>query len=118
METAFRAIEMRTKPRYPILQRCCVHSAQAAFPIILYCIGYNISATGIAVTLPVRLDKGTMLTIEAWDLPRACPLQVRVVHLKQVKLFWFTGCELTKRLSDAELRIWQSGSTDWLDDHK
>src|SRR5207237_898345 len=105
-------------PRQPILQRCFVNPAETALPNAWKCIIYNISATGIGITLPVRLQDGTLLTIEAWRLPRACLLQARIVQTKQVDFCWFTGCELLKRLSDAELQIWCSGPRDWLDAHK
>lgn len=82
------------------------------------CIGYNISATGIGITLPVRLQPGTLLTLQAWGLPRARPLQVRIVHAKQVEFVWFTGCEFVTKPSDAQLGIWRSGPLNWLDDHK
>jgi hypothetical protein len=112
------SIEMRTATRCRILQRCFVHPANASAPQPWQCIAYNISATGIGVAMPIRLQEGTALSIQAFNLPRACPLQVRIVHTKQVDLHWFTGCEMIKCLSDAELRIWQSGPLDWVDDHK
>jgi hypothetical protein len=112
------SIEMRTATRGRILQRCFVHPANASATQAWQCIAYNISATGIGVAVPIRLQEGTVLSIQAFNLPRACPLQVRVVQPKQVDLLWFTGCEMVKCLSDAELRIWQSGPLDWVDDHK
>jgi PilZ domain len=111
-------IEMRTAARYRILQRCFVHCAKAAAPQAWQCIAYNISETGIGVTLPISLQEGTVLSIQAWNLPRACPLQARIVKTREVEFLWFTGCELVKSLSDAELRIWRSGPLDWLDHHK
>jgi hypothetical protein len=111
-------IEMRAAPRYPLLQRCFVHPDGADAAKAWRCIAYNISATGIAVTLPTKPAPGAMLTMQAWGLPRARTLRARVVHTKLVDFFWLTGCELVGRLSDAELRVWQSGPRDWLDKAK
>jgi len=113
VETRISQIEKRSAPRYPILQRCFVHPAESPAHEAWPCIAYNISATGIGVTLPVRLQEGTVLTIEAWGLPRACSLQARTIRARLVGLDWFTGCELIKRLSDAELQIWSSGPLNW-----
>ena len=41
--------------------------------------------------------------------------KVRVVRTKHVDSWWFTGCKLTKRLSDVDLGIWCSGPLDWPD---
>jgi hypothetical protein len=61
------------------------------------------------------LSEGTLLTIEAWNLPRACPLRVRVVQAKPVEHVWFTGCEFLSRLPGPDLNIWRSGPLDWVD---
>ena len=53
--------------------------------------------------MPVRLPEGTVLTIQAWGLPRARTLKARVVQAKKVDALWFTGCELPTRLTDVEL---------------
>jgi hypothetical protein len=108
---------MRAAPRYRILQRCFVHPAKASAREGWQCIAYNISATGIGVTLPVKLQDGTVLSIRALGLPRACPLQVRIVRTTPIEFLWFTGCELLNRLSDADLTAWSSGPLDWRDDH-
>ena len=115
VEKRIGEIERRTAPRFGILQRCFVYPVQASATDAWRCIAYSISGTGIGVTLPIPLHEGTVLTIEAWGLPRACPLKVRITQTKQVDFFWFTGCELLKRLSDAELSIWRNGPVDWLD---
>jgi hypothetical protein len=112
------AIEMRTAFRSPILQKCFAHPVKTSLAEAWRCVAYSISATGIGVTLPISLQERTVLAIQAWNLPRACPLKVRVVQAKQVDFLWLTGCELIQRLSDAELSIWQSGPRDWLDDYK
>jgi hypothetical protein len=111
-----RRIEMRTGPRHRILQRCFATIANAAASDTWRSISYNISATGIGITLPLKLRVGTLLTIQAWGLPRACTLQVRIAHAREVDFVWFTGCEFSKRLSNAQLQVWQSGPLDWLDD--
>ena len=95
IETGTSRIDMRNAVRHPILQRCFVRPARAPVPQPWQCIAYNISATGLGLTLPVQLPEGTVLTIEAWKLPRACPLQVRIVQTRLVELFWFTGCDRT-----------------------
>jgi hypothetical protein len=118
LEPGTRRVEMRTGPRYRILQRCFANAAGDAASEPWRCIGYSISATGIGITLPVQLHEGTLLSLQAWGLPRACPLQVRIVQTKQVDLVWFVGCEFIKRLADAQLEIWRSGPLDWLDDQE
>jgi hypothetical protein len=107
---------MRGAPRYPIFQRCLVHPGNVSALQAWQCIAYNISATGIGVALPVRLQEGTVLTIQAWDLRGACLLQARIVYTRPVQFLWFTGFELLTRLSDSELEIWLSGPRDWLHD--
>src|SRR5207253_7140403 len=89
-------VEMRTAPRRRILQRCFVLTANAAASDAWRCVAYSMSATGIGIALPKQLPEGTVLTIQAWGLPRACSLQVRVVRTKHVDSWWFTGCKLTK----------------------
>lgn len=115
-EAGVRRIEMRTGARYRILQRCFASIATAPPTETWRSIGYNVSATGIGITLPVRLRQGTLLTIHAWGLPKACALQVRVAHTRKVDSVWFTGCEFVKRISSAQLDIWRSGPLNWLDE--
>jgi hypothetical protein len=118
--TGIGSIDMRTTPRHHILQRCFVQTAGApqAAAQPWQCVAYSISATGLGVTLPVRLPEKAVLTIHAWSLPRAAPLRVRIVHQRQVEFLWFAGCELLTRLSEPELHAWCSGPTDWVDDYK
>jgi hypothetical protein len=118
VETGVSRIEMRTTVRYPILQRCFVYPANVAAYQAWQCIAYNISATGIGVTLPIRLQDRTLLAIQAWSLAGACTLQVSIVHTKLIEHLWFTGCEFLERLPDRTLQIWRSGPLDWLDDCK
>ncbi len=108
-------IEMRTATRHPILQRCFVRPANASERQAWQCVAYNISSTGIGVTLPTELAEGTVLAIEAWNLPGACPLQVRILQAQPIETVWLTGCEFMQRLSDADLHIWRSGPMDWMD---
>jgi hypothetical protein len=112
--TAPSGIERRGAPRFAILQRCLVRPPHAAGPEDWHCIVYNISATGLGLTLPLPLQPGTLLEIQAWDLAAAPPLLARVVRTNPVQFLWFCGCELLKPLSEAELRAWQQGPTDWL----
>jgi hypothetical protein len=97
------------------LQRCLVKPSQAHGPDDWRCIAYNISATGLGLTLPLPLEPGTILDIEAWGLADAPPLRARIVRTTPVAFVWFCGCELLDRLSDAELHAWQKGPTDWLE---
>jgi hypothetical protein len=111
-----RLVDRRAAERFRILQRCFVHPAGAAEGAEAWrCIAYNLSATGVGVALPIRLPIGTVLTIQAWNLPRARPLAVRVVRVTPVEHAWFAGCELLERLSDGDLQIWCNGPLDWLD---
>jgi hypothetical protein len=113
-ETGISRVEMRIAPRFPILQRCFVLASGGAQ--VWRCIAYNVSATGIGITLPDQLPEETVLTIQAWDLPESRPLQARIVHSRPVESVWFTGCEWIKFLSDDELETWSGGPTDWVDD--
>lgn len=111
-------VEMRVGPRKPILQRCFVYPARKSAPQVWRCIAYNISTTGIAIALPMALPQGTILSVEPWDLPKAPALRVRIIHARTVDFYWFTGCELLKRLSETELEAWCSGSIDWPQNHE
>src|SRR5947209_7465183 len=115
VERAFSGIEMRTAPRHFIMQRCFVQSANSATPAAWRCIAHNISLAGMGITLPNQLPEGTLLTVHAHELPRSSPLSARIVRTRSVEFVWFTSCEFIKPLTDAELRIWCSGPTGWLD---
>jgi hypothetical protein len=116
--------ELRRGTRFSILQRCLVRPTSlsvtdgALAPEGWQCMAYNISATGIGIALPLILCEGTELSIQRWDLPGLAALTARIVHTKPVDFLWFAGCALSKRLSDAELEIWKSGSASWMDKHK
>ena len=113
--TEFSGVDLRGSIRFPILQRCLVHPPQASPTQAWQCIAYNISETGVGVTLPLQLRLGAVLSIQAWGLSGARSLQVRVIHTRQVEYLWFTGCQLLKPLSAHELRTWCSGPTNWVD---
>jgi hypothetical protein len=113
--TGISNVDMRTATRQQMLQRCFVHSAKAGGPQAWRCIAYNISATGIGLALPVQLNEGTVLTIRAWELPRAGDLQACVVRATLIESYWFTGCEFVRRLKDSEVRVWSSGALDWVE---
>jgi hypothetical protein len=107
-------VEYRNTPRFPILQRCLVQVQGASGGGSWRCIAFNVSVTGIGLTLPCSLQAGTVLEIKAWELPAAPVLKAKVVHSKLVEFTWFCGCELIGRLSDTELQAWMSGPLDWL----
>ncbi len=117
-ETGISRVEMRIAPRFPILQRCFVHPLPPRAAQPWRCIAFNVSKTGVGVTLPFQLPEGTLLTIEAWNLTGSRPLQARVIHSRPVESLWFTGCELVRYLSDDELDVWCSGPTDWVESEK
>jgi hypothetical protein len=108
------AFELRRVPRYPTLQRCNVWPPGAEGPTGLPCIAYNISASGVGITLPLPLPKGHLLRIVPFALPGARPLRARIVHLRPVEFLWFCGCEFEEPLSEAEVQIWRVYRTDWM----
>jgi PilZ domain len=122
LEPTVSAIDLRHDERFRILQRCLVLPANLAptegapAPEGWHCIAYNISATGIGITLPLNLREGTELTIRAWGLHGVDVLTARIIHTKAVGFLWFAGCELSKRLSEAELEIWKNASASWVDE--
>ena len=77
-------------------------------------IAYNVSVSGIGVTMPFAPQLGTILQIQAWDLATTTILQARVVRTAPVEFPWFCGCELTDWLGQEELQAWLSGAQDWL----
>jgi PilZ domain len=111
-------LERRAAPRHSILQRCLVwpgiRGADPRLPGGWPCIAFDISSTGIALTLPIPLHRGKVLEVEAWGLPKAQLLQVRVLRTVPVAFLWFCGCELAQPLDEEELRAWMMGPRDWL----
>jgi hypothetical protein len=104
------AVERRRGPRHPIQQRCLVRPPGSALPDAWRCIAFNISASGIGLTLPLPLGPGTVLDIEPCDRPGARPVRARVAHTRRLEFLWLAGCELVRPLSAAELHAWLVGT--------
>lgn len=101
-----QAVEFRSAPRYRILQRCFVRPTNVAAAEAWRGIVFSLSATGAGVTVPLAVERGAEVDIEAWKLPGAPPLKARVVHVSRLEFVWLAGCELTRRLADDELAAW------------
>jgi hypothetical protein len=103
---AVPVIERRTVPRYDILQRCFVwpHASPRVEP--WRSIVYNISSSGLGITMPFPPQPGTIFQVEAWGLPGARTLEVRVLRTTAVEFLWFCGCEFTNPLPVETLRTW------------
>ena len=100
------AVERRAAVRYPLLRRCLVRPEAASGTGDWNGIAYNLSTTGIGLTLPCPLRAGTVLVIEPWG-PGAPPaLRARVVRSHPVAFTWFHGCELANPLGDEGLQDW------------
>jgi hypothetical protein len=97
-----------------ILQRCVERPLGAPREQGWKTIAFDVSETGLGITLPTELAEGTELEIEAWELSKAEPLYVRVIRSKRVDCVWLTGCKSVTRLSDDNLRAWMSGPQDWV----
>jgi hypothetical protein len=108
------SVEFRQRHRFHILQRCLVWVHSASGGEGWHCIAFSISAGGIGLTLPCALQPGTVLQIQAWDLPKAPSLKAKIAHIKPVQFVWFCGCELVNPLHETELQAWMSGPDDWL----
>ena len=78
------------------------------------CIAYNISETGIGLTLPLPMQPGSVMEVEAWGLPAARVLRVCVVRTTPVEFAWFCGCQLLQPLAPEELKAWLMGPHNWL----
>jgi hypothetical protein len=117
-ETGISRVELRIAPRYPILQRCFAQPVAPPEPQAWRCIAFNVSATGIGIALPVELPEGTLLTVQAYNLPGTSTLQARVIHSRPVESLWFTGCEWLAFLSEDELENWCSGPMDWVENQQ
>jgi hypothetical protein len=65
----------------------------------------DVSATGIGLYLDRRYPADTVLMIEPLA-PGVPALLARVMHVTPDKRGWLHGCELSVRLSPAELRCW------------
>ena len=106
-----QAVEFRAAQRYRVLQRTFVRPPGVTPPDGWRCIVYSVSATGLGVTLPLPLERGTEVEIEPWNLPAAKPLRGRVVYLNRLEFVWLAGCELDRRLTDDELAVWLATAT-------
>lgn len=108
-------LERRAFPRYPILQRCFVCSGPRRLtpwgPEGWRSIAYNISRTGIGLTLPLPIQPGIILEIEPWGLPVVKTVRGTLVRCTQVEFLWFCGCRFEKPLQEEELRAWMGGSS-------
>jgi hypothetical protein len=100
--------DRRQVARQRILRKCVVWLPGATGPDGWHCIAHDISPTGIGLTVPLYLQRGTELEIEAWGLPGARRLRARVVHSCPFEFAWMCGCELASPLTEAELRTWQT----------
>jgi hypothetical protein len=72
---------------------------------------FSISATGVALTLPMPLELGTEVEIDPKDLPAAQSLRGRIVHTSRLESVWLLGCELVGRLSNDQLAAWLTTAT-------
>jgi hypothetical protein len=106
-----QAIEYRSAPRYRVLQRCHIRPPGVAPGDGWRAIVFSISATGMAVTLPISLERGTEVDIEPWNLPGTTPVRAKIVHTSRLESVWLLGCELFQRLSDEELAAWLMTAT-------
>src|SRR5947209_15423922 len=97
---------MRSAPRYRVLQRCFVRPPGVRAPDGWRGIVFSLSASGIGVTLPLAVERGTDIEIEAWNLTGAPVLRARVVHVAKLQFVWLTGCELSRRLDPDDLSAW------------
>jgi hypothetical protein len=104
--SSVQAVEFRGATRYRVLQRCFVRPPGVSTHEGWRCIAFNLSLTGIGVTLPLPVERDTLLDIEPWNLPGAPELKARVVHISRLDFVWLAGCELSRRLTDEELAAW------------
>ena len=77
---AVPVIERRTVARYAILQRCFVWPHGSAASNLGGASLYNISSNGLGITMPFPPQPGTVFQVEAWGLPGARPLEIRVLR--------------------------------------
>ncbi len=113
---AVPVIERRTVPRHAILQRCFVWPQGSPRIEPWRCIVYNISSIGLGITMPFPPKPGAVFQMEAWNLPGARLLAIRVVRVSAVEFLWFCGCELLQPLAPEELHLWTARTPDtWTD---
>ena len=100
-----RAAERRAARRFPLLQKCLARPEGSSGLADWHGIVYNLSTSGVGLSLPYPVPPGTILIIEPWDLP-APALRACVVRSALVAFAWFHGCALTHPLNDDELQSW------------
>ena len=104
-------VDQRRAARYRILQRCIVRPPQVAAADGWRGIVFSMSKTGIGVTLPAPLGRGTELEIDAWNQPGAPTIKAHIVHITRLESVWLAGCEFTYRLTDEEVAAWLATAT-------
>jgi hypothetical protein len=106
-----QGVEFRGATRYRLLQRCFVRPPGVGPGDGWRGIVFSLSATGVGVTLPLAVERGTEVTIEPWQLQGGAALTARVVYVSRLEFVWLVGCELTRRLTDDELAVWLATAT-------
>jgi hypothetical protein len=101
-----RTAERRAAARYACIQKCMARPEGATGVGDWHAIVYNLSATGVGLTLPYPVQAGTVLVVEPWGRDKARGLRARVVRSSPVAFLWFHGCGLIDPLSDTELQAW------------
>src|SRR5262245_30429196 len=103
-------VERRAATRYAIVRRCFVRLVGRPAAVQGWrCIAYNVSATGVGLTLPLPLQPGTRIEVEGWRLSGGRPARAVVVRTEPVEYVWFCGCEFEAPLEPEELYSWLSG---------
>jgi hypothetical protein len=106
-----QGVEFRSAPRYRVLQRCFIRPPGLSGADGWRGIAFSMSATGIGVTLPLPVERGTEIEVEPWNLRGAPTVTARVVHICRLDFVWLTGCQLSRRLTDDELAAWLTNAT-------
>jgi hypothetical protein len=101
-----RTVERRAALRHRCIQKCLARPEGATGSGDWHAIVYNLSATGVGLTLPYPVQPGTVLHIQAWGRDKARSLRARVVRSSPVAFLWFHGCKLIEPLSSAEIQAW------------
>jgi hypothetical protein len=104
-------VEYRTAPRHRILRRCFARPSGVKDTEGWRAIAYDVSAVGVGVALPLPLQPGTTLEVQAADSRATRPLRARVVYATPLEFVWLCGCELIDRLGDDEMQGWLAGAT-------
>jgi hypothetical protein len=104
------AIEYRAAQRHRILRPCFARPAEVTGSEGWRAIAYDVSAVGVGVALPLPLQPGTTLEVQAADSRLARTLRARVVYATPLEFVWLCGCELIDRLGDQEMQAWLAGA--------